>query len=225
MPAWKNLRPEVPTAKRPTPDLHPAKSALDYYCSTLDIVGRKDREAARIITGCVMETRKEVVMIEAGLIPIVHRVKLASTLQHEMSTRLPREIPAHQTSVDYVPLRLVRRGTDRKEKIMSPRETAWKSLCNTDLEGIPKEEILLTSSAPPWKWQYEGINLFEDLEGCSGKTDTDENLTKAITDLMAKIKDEDVVCYTDGSCEEGAGAVVKMPECPEETLVNLCGVW
>lgn len=110
------------------------------------------------------------------------------------------------------------------------RKTAWKTLCNTDLEGIPKEEILLTSSAPPWKWQYEGVNFFEDLEGCSGKTDTDENLTKAIADLMAKIKDEDVVCYTDGSCEEGtrnggAGAVVKIPEYPEETLGNPCGVW
>ncbi len=65
--------------------------------STLDIVGKKEREAARIITGCTSDTPKDALVREAGLLPTDLRAPLQATLQHERSTRLPEDVPANIT--------------------------------------------------------------------------------------------------------------------------------
>ncbi len=40
--------------------------------STFDIVGKKDKMAARIITGCISDTPKDALIAEAGLTPPDH---------------------------------------------------------------------------------------------------------------------------------------------------------
>ena len=63
--------------------------------SNIEKVAVKEREAARVITGCVRDTPKESLIREAGLQPIKNRVALQATLDYERVTRLPSDVPAH----------------------------------------------------------------------------------------------------------------------------------
>ena len=79
--------------------------------STLEIVGKKECMAARIITGCTSDTPKDALMCEAGLTPANIRCKVQATLQHERSSILPEDVPSHKTAKDYAPLRLKRHAS------------------------------------------------------------------------------------------------------------------
>ncbi len=48
--------------------------------STVEIVARKEREAARTITGCTRDTPKDALMAEADLIPTKYRAELQASL-------------------------------------------------------------------------------------------------------------------------------------------------
>ena len=200
--------------------------------STLETVSKKEREAARIITGCTRDTPKTALMREAGLTPTRSRAEIQATLQHERSTRLPPETPSRQTEESYAPLRLKRaadRGGAPNDKLLPPRETAWKTLCQANLECIPKEPTLLNPSLEPWKWDFPDVEFNTVLEGCSGKSDTQEHVTHAYLYLMENVKDTDIVCFTDGSAMEGtknggAGATVEIPGDEKITVKEPCGI-
>ena len=201
--------------------------------STVELVSTKERAAARIITGCLKDTPKEALILEAGLIPTVTRSVLQATLQHERSTRLPKDIPAHQTATEYVPLRLKRKNEagGYQGKLLPPRETAEKTLCSADVECIPKERTILFPNLEPWKWEVKDVEFFSSLDGCSGKYDTDANIATAAQQLVEKIGVDDVVFYSDGSAEEGtknggAGGVMYLPgpEKERRVVMKACGV-
>ena len=201
--------------------------------STVELVSTKERAAARIITGCLKDTPKEALTLEAGLIPTATRSVLQATLQHERSTRLPKDIPAHQTATEYVPLRLKRKNEagGYQGKLLPPRETAEKTLCSADVECIPKERTILFPNLEPWKWEVKDVEFFSSLDGCSGKHDTDANIATAAQQLVEKIGVDDVVFYSDGSAEEGtknggAGGVMYLPGLEKErrVVMKACGV-
>ncbi len=112
--------------------------------STLDIVGKKERVAARIITGCTSDTPKDALMAEAGLLPSDLRAELQASLQHERSTRLPDDVPSNFVSNNpHVELRLKRKackGGAPNNKLLPPRETAWKNLMVSGIWQAPKEK-------------------------------------------------------------------------------------
>ena len=200
--------------------------------STLEMVSKKEREAARVITGCTRDTPKTALMREAGLTPTRSRAEIQATLQHERSTRLPPDIPSRQIEESYAPLRLKRaadRGGAPNDKLLPPRETAWKTLCQAQLESIPKEPALLHPQLEPWKWDFPDCQFNTVLEGCSGKADTEEHITQAYLYLMENVKDVDIVCFTDGSAMEGtknggAGGIVQIPGEEKITVKEPCGV-
>ena len=203
--------------------------------SNIDKVAKKEREAARTITGCVRDTTKDTLICEAGLQPITTRITLQATLQHERSTRLPPEVPAHKTATEYVPLRLKKRGAPdpiMKDKLLPPRETAWKTLCKAKIECTPKETTILYPEIEPWNWEtadYSNVNFSTSLDGCMGKNDTQTNIVKAASGMYDKFLEDDIICYTDGSVNDGtrnggAGACINIPGEDKVTLRRACGI-
>ena len=114
--------------------------------STLETVSKKEREAARIITGCTRDTPKTALMREAGLTPTRSRAEIQATLQHERSTRLPPETPSRQTEESYAPLRLKRaadRGGAPNDKLL-PEKQRGKHFAKPILSVSLKSQPYLT---------------------------------------------------------------------------------
>ena len=171
-------------------------------------------------------------MTEAGLIPPDHRAQLQASLQHERSTRLPDGIPSKTVSNDpHVELRLKRKadkGGAPNDKLLPPREVAWSNLMVSGIWNAPKEETTLTPVLEPWKWNASRVDFRTDLQGIMGKNDAETNITEATNNLLKQTKEHDIVCYTDGSAEDGtknggAGGVVNIPGEKEIIIHKACG--
>ena len=109
------------------------------------------------------------------------------------------------------------------------RETAWKTLCKSGIDCIPKEETTLYPELEPWKWSMPDVQFNTELEGIVGKNDTTTNIDNAAKHLLSRVKETDIVCYTDGPAEDGtknggAGAVVYIPGEEEKKVHKGCGV-
>ena len=202
--------------------------------STIDIVGKKERMAARIITGCTKDTPKDALMTETGLLPPEHRAQLQGSLQHERSTRLPDSIPSKTVSNDpNVELRLKRKaskGGAPNDKLLPPREVAWNNLMVSGIWNAPKEETTLTPVLEPLRWKTSGVEFHTDLLGIMGRNDAETNITEATNNLLKQTKDHDIVCYSDGSAEDGtrncgAGGVVNIPEKEQMMIHKACELW
>ena len=202
--------------------------------STIDIVGKKERMAARIITGCTRDTPKDALMTETGLLPPEHRAQLQGSLQHERSTRLPDSIPSKTVSNDpNVELRLKKKASKRgapNDKLLPPIEVAWKNLMVSGIWNAPKEETTLTPVLEPLRWKTSGVEFHTDLLGIMGRNDAETNITEATNNLLKQTKDHDIVCYSDGSAEDGtrncgAGGVVNIPEKEQMMIHKACELW
>ena len=155
-------------------------------------------------------------------------------MKSEKSTRLPADIPAHQTAVDTVDLRLKKRGPADPvtgDKLLPPRELAWKTLCQARLECYPKEKTTIYPSTEPWNWDTADmdIDFSTNLMGCMGKQDAQINIENAAASLLQQTSPEDIIIFTDGSAMEGtrnggAGAVISIPGQQKAILKRACGV-
>jgi len=73
------------------------------------------------------------------------------------------------------------------------------------------------------------VQFNTELAGIFGKDDTTTNIDGAVKDLLSKVKETDIVCYTDGSAEDGtknggAGAIIYFPGEEEIKVYRGCGV-
>ena len=218
------------------------QAAIDYGLSSwgpmtartnMEKVAVKEREAARIITGCTRDTPKQALMCEAGLTPIEYRSSLQATLQYEKNMRLPDDIPAKITARSEAPLRLKKRTKKDEmfsDKLLPPRETAWLTLCKSQLECIPREPTVIYPSIDSWDWAITDVNFSTQLDFCAGKNDAQDNIEIAAQHLYDKFGSLDIICFTDGSCVEGTkngggGATITFPEHEEKTtLTRACGM-
>ena len=112
---------------------------------------------------------------------------------------------------------------------MPPREIAQKTICQAGIECIPKEETLLFSRTDPWDWKDTiDVSFATELHGCTGKQDSDEKIQRAAEKILENVKTNDIVCWTDGSAEEGtknggAGAIISIPGEDEITIKEASG--
>ena len=217
------------------------QSAMDYglgswgpmlATSNMEKVAVKEREAARIITGCTRDTPKEALMCEAGLTPVSYRSSLQATLQYERNMRLPDDIPAKIVSRQYVKPRLKKRSKKDEiagDKLLPPRETAQMTLARAKLDCIPKEKTVIYPTLNPWEWEAERVTFNTSLDGCMGKNDHITNIQNAAEKLYDSFQEHDIVCFTDGSVVEGkdcggSGATIKIPELEDKiTVKRACG--
>ena len=130
--------------------------------------------------------------------------------------QLPMDVPARQTAEHKATKpRLTKKGADG-EIIKPPREKARATLTEMDMLNIKREESLRFSSIEPWEWKYSNIEFQNQLEGCSGKYDSKENILNAFECIIGKVQPRDVIVYSDGSVQAdnnngGAGCIIYWP--------------
>ena len=162
----------------------------------------KQNEAARIITGCCKDTVREHLLCEAGLMPITTRAEQETALLYEKNLRLPKDVPARQTAEAKVKKHRLKKKAADGEPIKPPREKAISILKEMEMYDIKREESLTHSSMEPWNWRYSNITFKSDLDGCSGKKDSKENVLDAFKTQLKSVGESDTVIYTDGSVGE-----------------------
>ena len=87
--------------------------------STVEIIARKEKEAAR-----TRDTPKDVLMAEADLIAIKYRAEIKASLQHKRTTCLPDKVPSKNVANNRdVKLRLSRRAKSGGNHNNKARET------------------------------------------------------------------------------------------------------
>ena len=196
--------------------------------SNMDKLEVRQREAARVITGCCRDTKTEHLLCEAGLMPMTLLGEQETAIMHERNIRLPSNVPARIAAEATVKKhRLKKKGADGKV-IKPPRERANQILHDMGMHGVTRDQALTHSSIEPWNWQCSNISLNTHLEGCLGKHDTTANIHAAVANILNKIQAADVVSYTDGSVGEnnscgGAGAVTTWPGGETSTIRVACG--
>lgn len=110
------------------------------------MIQRKQNEAARIITGATSDSPILPLLIEAGLIPVRHKVQYHAAVHHEIVMRLPEDTPSRATASDTsVKVRYNKKG----EKLTPPRETMIQVITAMGLDKINREDIPRHSAVPP----------------------------------------------------------------------------
>ena len=144
--------------------------------------------------------------------------------------RLSERVPAREVAEHSIQRhRLRKKGPDGKV-IKPPREKAQSILQEIGLNNISREEALIHSSIAPHNWKYCHVNFKPQLEGCSGKNDSRENILKAFNEITSRIGLEDTVIFTDGSVAAnnkngGAGCTIKLPSATDPYIImEPCGV-
>ena len=107
-----------------------------------DIMDRSARAAARVISGCPVDTRKEVLLTEAQIVDITAAAEERGAIQREKLLRLDPRIPAYQTAARTTKRRLKNRDTWRERATEVAREAG--------LEETPREQQRPTRN-PPWE--------------------------------------------------------------------------
>ena len=188
----------------------------------------RQREAARIITGCCSDTKNEHLLCEAGLMPMTMMGEQETAIMHEINMRLPPDVPARIAAEATVKkYRLKKKGADG-HVIKPPRERANQILCDMGMHDVLRDQALMHSSVKPWNWQCSNVTLNTDLEGCLGKHDSSTNIHAAVANILTKTAESDVISYTDGSVGEnnscgGAGAITTWPGGEASTIRVACG--
>ena len=131
----------------------------------------------------------------------------------------------------HVELRLSRSaksGGTHNNKLLPPRELAWRNLMVSGLWDSPRENSTLTTKLEPWKWNTGKVEFHTNLQGIMGKDDAATKIEVAVRNLLDQTQPHDIVCYTDGSAEDGttnggAGGVIFIPEEEEMIVHKACG--
>ncbi len=131
----------------------------------------------------------------------------------------------------HVELRLSRSaksGGTHNNKLLPPREIAWRNLMVSNLWNTPRESTTLTTKLEPWKWNTGKVEFRTDLQGIMGKDDAATKVEEAAQNLLSQTRPHDIVCYTDGSAEDGtanggAGGVIYIPGEDEILVHKACG--
>ena len=198
--------------------------------SHMEKLETKQREAARIITGCCHDTKTEPLLAEAGLTPLSLRAEQEAVFLYERNLRLREDVPARKIAEQSIQKhRLRKRGPDGKV-INPPREKAQSILKEIGLTDISREQALTHSSVEPHNWKYCHVRFKPQLAGCSGKNDSKENILKAFEEITGSIREADTVIFTDGSVQAnnrngGAGCTIRSPSALEPHIIKEpCGL-
>ena len=165
--------------------------------------------AARIITGCVYGTNTESLLLEADLVPLRTRYKIAVAKRIERMKRMPENDPLReQMNRPLAEKRLVRSMAWRLSG-----ETAIKEI-REDLNEYQRENIVTHSQFPPWmEEKTDVIKFYPELVREVKREGSEENKQarkEATIDTLRERGEHDVEIWSDGSVKNytGAGAAV-----------------
>eukprot|EP00662_Eupelagonemidae_sp_cell21_P038657 gene38657-60873_t len=214
----KTLRATYITYVRAKIDTAPA--AWQTFCGDeLNKLEVLQNEAARIITGCPYGTQTQMLLHEAGLMPLSTRATLNLVLAEERFARLPEGCPARDAVERGKVLRAPTRpgpSATREQRITGAalRATAAQELRRqAGLNDTRREPLVLHTALPPWG-DYGKVNVNPKLVvEVEDKEDEDE-LIRAVEETLAKLPPHEYETWTDGSAKggvrDGGAGVVHM---------------
>ena len=154
--------------------------------------------AARVITGCPVDTRKAVLMAEAELRPITLLAEEQAAVLREKILRLPEDTPAQSTANREIPGRLKGRDTWR--------ETARNISSMAGLDNLPRESQALASQ-PPWATHWKGkLTFCTSAASTASREDPPEIRKLAYMKATEDLPNAQTTYFTDGSTARGFGA-------------------
>ena len=159
--------------------------------TTLKKVESAHAAGARVITGCTKDTRNDLALREANLMPISLLGQQAAAITHEKLLRLPADIPSRQVA-------------EHTPKVGGPgfRDTARSVVAEAELTGWPREELLMTTTHKPWD-PIGDIKFNPDLASKSKRTDAPELRKAAAEEILKALRVAALHIYTDGSAKDG----------------------
>ena len=87
-----------------------SKSVVDNVQASLNV-------GLRVATGCSSDTNRQVLLAEAGAIPLDIQAKAAAALLYEKALRLPSDVPIHQVALQTVERRIRYGGGGKKAAV------------------------------------------------------------------------------------------------------------
>ena len=168
---------------------------------------------ARVISGCTSDTRNEIALREAKVMPLQRLAEANAGILQERLKRLPSDNPAR--------VQVEREDPAAKTKKLftgSFRRMAKTAASGAGLERLATEPLLTAPKAPPWR-AGKDIKLYPELESeCKvSRKDAAEDRKAAAEVTLALLRPAWLHVYTDGSAEGGlfkggAGIVLVVEE-------------
>jgi hypothetical protein len=162
--------------------------------STVDLLEPVQNHAARIITGACRSSPTDLVLLEAGLLPLRVRGTTAAGALMEQALRLPESNPLAEVAHSEVRQRL---SSQR-----SWRNKATEVTTKADLTDIPREPLLVAPTITPWTTNYNA-NFNTILDSNIRRTDDTKKKRDTAITTLSKLPKPDIEIWTDGSAAEG----------------------
>jgi ribonuclease HI len=176
---------------------------------------------ARVISGCTSDTRNEIALREAKVMPLQRMAQANAGILQERLKRLPSDNPARMQVEREDP-------ADKTKKLFtgSFRRLAKEAVYGARLEGLATEPLLTAPAVPPWM-AGEDIKFHPELESeCQvTREDTAEDRKAAAEVTLALLRPAWLHVYTDGSADCGlfnGGAGIVLVIDGEGTVHNDC---
>ena len=165
--------------------------------SNREMLDRSAKAAARIITGCPVDTRQAVLMAEANIRPITSIAEEQGAILFERIQRLPTNIPAVTTAQ--------RHGEPRLQHRDAWRPQAQQTTIEAGLAPLPREGSRCTTQAP-WDTQGTGtITINTVAADKTRKTDRPDARRSEYEKVAETLPPASAVYFTDGSSTAGSG--------------------
>ena len=189
----------------------------------------EQRKCARVITGCIRLTDKNVLTAEAGLPPLSVRAKELAGREYGRLTRLPPDDPARRLMDATPPPRLQYRAhlkwkrkkrdalvagesapplpdedaADLQHRPCFRRVGRWVSE-EAGLGGVPAAPLALYQWEPPWQQQHTPtVHFGLKLPQPTKRTDPPEQRKATALEALALYPDPDLTIWSDGFAMEG----------------------
>ena len=196
-PGWKTLR-----------TLHTGfvQSPLDYGLgvygtfasdSSTTMVQRSQLVGDRVVTGCTKDTHVDIVLHEAGKIPVGMRADFRAAALYERVMRLAPDNGARRLAERPKTAKLQWPG--QKSARTCWREQAKMISKDAGLEGLEREPLLMAAEIPPWVTP-QGVRIVHDATGL-GRDVPDDTRRQRAQSILRDLPKPHI--FTDGSAEGG----------------------
>ena len=181
------------------------------------------RQACRIITGCLRSTPAAALEREADLMPFAVRRKQLAAAAAE---RHLRDLPGDPLQ----PLLQEARPRRRLHRDRGWADAGLEVSAEAGLGGLLREPTLVVPSAPPWESAAEGVSIYTTTTRPTKRTDPPDKRLEAVRETLAELPPADYTIYTDGSATEGAenggaGVVIFRGETEIRRIRTPAGRW
>ena len=194
----KSMKTVYQTYIRPIAEYGMAAWAPPTSETTMQKIEVINNQAARIITGCGRSTPCELLLEEAGILPMKKRSEILAAIALEKAHRLPDNNPRSE-------------GAKRSQKQRLKTQHTWREMANTiaddvGLNTFPREGLEPLQPIPPWLPQ-PNVTARPLLDQDIKKEDEERRKNEVAKQTLAKLPPPCIEIYTDGSVkEEGGGS-------------------